>query len=162
MIEDEEFEPPPPVVATTSTPSKWEDEDKEEQEAPEAWDKEDEEEEEQSSKPKEPKKIKPKKPAKKSAANKIKPPPEEEGLVDPIIEKIRAQQRVEEADFQNTKEMFSGLDSVSVVNTSDPKDEKDFEVLAESLAKKLSIYEVLDSLVIDLMFEREATITKDS
>jgi len=61
--------------------------------------------------------------------------------LDSFADKTKKQNAVEDADFQNTQEMFSGLDSVSIVNTADPKDEKDFEVLAETLSKKLVVYE---------------------
>jgi len=57
---------------------------------------------------------------------------------DPEGEKKYKQLMVEAADFENTREMFSGLD---VIDTKHPKDEKDFEALATLLAQKLAIFD---------------------
>jgi hypothetical protein len=137
--EDEEFEPPKPIVASTQA-SKWDDEDKEE-EAPAAWDDEPPKKDESKGGKKEVAKAK--KPSgkkgqtgKSSGASKVVEEDE-----DPMVKKRKDQLRVEESDFQNTQDVFSGLDSVSVISTSDPKDEKDFEALADVLGKKLTVYE---------------------
>jgi len=62
-------------------------------------------------------------------------------LEDPAAEKQRKQKLVEEADFRNTQEMFSGLAVENIINTANPKDEKDFVELANSIAAKYSTFD---------------------
>ena len=52
------------------------------------------------------------------------------------------QKRVEESDFQNTTSLFSGLSTDNKVNLDQPKDERDFQVLATTLAEKVRAFEV--------------------
>jgi len=137
--DDEEFEPPPPVTenavaVSSTTPNKWQDEDQESEEVPEVWDEEPPKIEDKVKKNNDTKKVK----------NKVTKPAvseQTEVQTDPVAEKLKQQLKVEDADFENTQEIFSGLDSVSVINIADPKDEKDFEALSDRLARQLIIYE---------------------
>jgi len=145
--DDDEFEPVP-VVTSISVQNKWVDEDGADEGIPEAWD-------EEPPKPssstdgvkgskttkKEAKKKNPAKSEKEEALKSKLATEQAAAELDPVAEKLKRQLKVEEADFQNTQEIFSGLDSVSVISTADPKDEKDFEALADKLARKLIIYE---------------------
>jgi len=126
--EDEDFEPP---SLDSAASKRWEDEDKTEQtkssEVIPASTK-------ASSNPPKAKEIENKK---KSTPLKATTP------LDPEAERLRQKELIEEADFQNTQAMFSGLDlgKELVIDVNNPKDEKDFEVLAEVLGQKLCSFE---------------------
>jgi len=128
--EDDDFEPP-----SVSASKRWEGEDKEENES---W-------ENLTTKSVEPEKksteiVKPKD-KKKAALHKAEVITSQP--LDPLDEKKRQQQLVEASDFQNTQAMFSGLDLGKdlMIDVNNPKDEKDFEVLAEVLGQKICSYE---------------------
>jgi len=128
------------VPSITPPTSKWELEDQEE-EVKDSW------EDEISNKPKEnaTSEPKPESTSKKGATKKGKPTAKtstkiEETLEDPLMEKHRKQLMVEQADFENTTSMFSGLSSELKIDTGNPKDARDFDALADMLAKKLNLF----------------------
>jgi len=134
--EEDEFVVPPVVQSA----SKWELEDKEE-EVKESW------EDESSEKPKNSvqKESKPESTTNKGNAKKGKTTTKpskniEETLDDPLMEKQRKQLMVEEADFENTASMFSGLSNELKIDIVNPKDARDFDALADSFSKKLNLY----------------------
>jgi len=63
--------------------------------------------------------------------------PEED---DPETAKAKRNQAILDADFENAKGMFEGLDQSNLINISNPQDEKDFEALASSLSQKLGVF----------------------
>lgn len=137
VSDDDDFEPQLPGVQTTN-PAQWEDEDKEE--PPEQL--EDKKTTTTPQQPQEQQKKAPKAKTKSAVAKKKEKEQQNNSQtpLDPETEKKRQQQLVQDSDFENTKGMFSGLDSV--IDTSNPKDEKDFEVLAEQVAQKVTLFEV--------------------
>jgi len=117
-------------------PTRWEGEDKEE-EVQESW------EEEKAQTPSKPVNNKLTSKTKKVDNKKTKPSKNEPpSNLDPVAQKIKQQKLVEEADYENTKEMFAGLDEA--VNTTTPKDDKDFEALAKILVDKFSYLEKIN------------------
>jgi len=127
--EDEEVEAPLAQVSL-SDPSRWADEDREEGNTKESWEQEDQQ---------QPPHPQPQQQHQKRSFRKpgqVVPP--QGPPQDPDGEKKYKQLMVEAADFENTREMFSGLD---VIDTKHPKDEKDFEALATLLAQKLAIFD---------------------
>jgi len=131
--EDEDFEPP---SLDSAALKRWEDEDKTDQtKSSEVITAKDEiASTKASSNPPKTKEIENKK---KSTPARVSTP------LDPEAEKQRQKELVEEADFQNTQAMFSGLDlgKELVIDVNNPKDEKDFEVLADILGQKLCSFE---------------------
>lgn len=82
---------------------------------------------------------------KKEEAPAPEPQPVQEEPVDPLEEKLRKQKLVEESDYQNTRDIFTGIDSQRAekggaldLDTINPNSEADFEQLAAALAKKLT------------------------
>jgi len=129
--EDEDFEPP----AVEGSASRWADEDKEDAPVKSSWD---EEEPKQKGEPKQSSTYKPA--AKKSAKAAQKTEPQQPAApLDPATEKKLKQKFVEDSDFQNTQDIFAGIDER--INVNQPKDEKDFEALADSLSQKLTVFE---------------------
>lgn len=135
--DDDDFVPPPAIVAPTGN---WDDEDVDVK--PKAsWDEGD------TPKPAKTvqapqKKTEKKPPEKKTAATKPEEP------LDPIAEKARKQKLVEEADYQNAEDLFSGIgekrsekDESIDINTFQPSSEAEFERYANAIAKKLATHE---------------------
>jgi len=117
--DSDDFEPPSVFQASVPDTSRWVDDDKEvKDEKPQTKDD----------------KLK-KEPTKKVSKKDEKAPP-------PIVPKeplTKAEQQklVEAADLENVTEMFGGVGSKDIlVDIVNPKDEKDFEFFAESLANK--------------------------
>jgi len=124
----------------------WEDEDWESKdiattkEAPKAWDDEDaEEEEEEDNVPK----SAPINPDKKKPIGKIAEEKEKaKGAPVSSNEKLSAKQKeqmAKDSDYQNATGLFSGLENAIDVNN--PKDKRDFEVLAATVAEKLAVHQ---------------------
>jgi len=143
--DEDDFEPPSviPVALgvnskTTSTTKRFEDEDKEETK--------NESEENLESKEPAPASTSTKKKLKDKVKEKETPKPESTSSdiqLDPETEKLRQQQIISETELQNTQAMFTGLELNKdlVIDLKNPKDEKDFEVLAELIATKVAIFE---------------------
>lgn len=140
--DEDDFEPPsviPVVVGVTSKTTatkRFEEEDKEE--TKESWENLDVKENAPSTSTKKKlKEIVKAKEAPKPASTSSDTP------LDAETEKLRQQQIIEEAELQNTQAMFTGLDLNKdlVIDLKNPKDEKDFEVLAELIATKVAIFE---------------------
>lgn len=101
------------------------------------WDDEDKEEEPQEEKKKHEVGSKPKEHEK---SNKTA---DDDGVVsDPLVEKLRQQRSVEEADYQNTSELF-GIKSRGGVSLNDfiPKSEDDILEYAEMISRKIRPFE---------------------
>jgi len=130
--EDEEVEAPLAQVSLAD-PSRWADEDREEGNTKESWEQEDQQQPPQPQAQPQPQHQQQKRSFRKPGVVPPQGPPQ-----DPEGEKKYKQLMVEAADFENTREMFSGLD---VIDTKHPKDEKDFEALATLLAQKLAIFD---------------------
>jgi len=126
--EDEEFEIPPVEQGS----SKWEAEDKADP-IRESW------EDDFSERPKPQTKAPPKAVPKKGKNNINNSKKIEETLEDPLAERQRKQNQVEESDFENTTSMFAGLSSDLKVDTGNPKDARDFDALADQLGKRLTL-----------------------
>lgn len=58
-----------------------------------------------------------------------------------VLTERQKRQIVEASDLENAKGLFAGLDNEYKIDIINPKDEKDFEVLATTLADKLGNYE---------------------
>eukprot|EP01116_Phalansterium_solitarium_P017987 TRINITY_DN4592_c0_g1_i1.p1 TRINITY_DN4592_c0_g1~~TRINITY_DN4592_c0_g1_i1.p1 ORF type:complete len:263 (-),score=126.22 TRINITY_DN4592_c0_g1_i1:230-934(-) len=135
--DDDDFEPELPVAAAPSISNRWADEDAVLLKA---------QQQQQALATDEPKEPKPPKPAaaKKAWAAKEKPGAEAAAPaveVDEATAKRERERAVLAADMQSAKDMFDGVDAEHLVDTANPKDEHDFEALADLLAAKLVVHE---------------------
>jgi len=138
--DDEDFEGPPAVSPVAA--GNWDDEDADAK--PKAsWDEEEETPQTKKAPPK-PAEKKVTKPASKQPPAIVKEVP-----LDPLAEKLRKQKLVEESDYQNVQDIFSGIgdkksekeeDKIDI-NTFQPSSEIEFERLASAVAKKLTSLE---------------------
>lgn len=136
--DDEDFEPALPVPAPSLT-NKWADEEEiVSGGTKESW--EDDEPAKPAAEPaKAPKEKKEKKAGKKdSDKDKDKAQPD---ALDPEVAKRLREKAVLAADMEAAKDMFAGVDAAHLIDTLQPKDEKDFEALAELLAAKVTVHE---------------------
>ncbi|XP_024374457.1 uncharacterized protein [Physcomitrium patens] len=124
----EDFTPLPPVLAkeATQVKSQWDDEDAEEEPVEEK-----------------PKVVAVPKPKAEKKKEKPKKATSDEGVLsDPLAEKLRQQRLVEEADYQNTSELFGGKTRGGrSLEDFIPKSEDDFLEYAELLAQKIRPFE---------------------
>jgi hypothetical protein len=74
-----------------------------------------------------------------------------------VLSERQKRQIVEDSDLENAKGMFAGLDAEYKIDIANPKDEKDFEVLATTLADKLANYEVFTFNSIQLIVCRKTS-----
>lgn len=127
-----------------ATKTNWDDEDVE---VKPSWD------EEAPVKPTPTQKVPPKpttKAAKSAADKKAKEAHKPDAPLDPLEEKLRKQKLVEEADYQNARDIFSGVGDRRADNEEEsldfnsfqPSSEAEFERLASALVKKFSTLEV--------------------
>jgi len=137
--DDDDFEAPPPVTPALGN---WDDEDAPKPHA--SWD-EDDTPQAKKAPPPDKKNIKPPASKKPAAAPAVAI---KEEILDPLEEKLRKQKLVEESDYQNTKDIFSGIgdkrnekDEEVDINTFHPSSEAEFERLAAAVAKKLTTLE---------------------
>lgn len=134
-IEDDDYDPVAELKKQNEVKSQWDDEEEEEEETKPSV---------QESQPRNPNK---KKPIGKQAEEKEK---KTSAPVQPqeLTEKQR-QQLVEASDFKNTLGLFSGIESV--IDLSNPKDERDFDVLGSTVGEKLQAYQVKMSVACSLL-----------
>jgi len=131
MSWDSEDFTPSPFQGTETNNARWDDEDKS---VKESW----EEEETKPTQPQQPVtgEHKPKS-TKKNATTHASTNNGNQPVSQEPIDKLEQRRLVEASDFQNTTEMFSGLAKDLVVDIQNPKDEKDFETLADTLSQKV-------------------------
>jgi hypothetical protein len=133
--DDDDFQAPPVEPPKVANPAQWADEDKEE-EVKESWEDEMTTTRPATAAPE--KKPVVKKAAKKAPAKSAAQQPQ--APVDPVLDKLRKEALVKEADYENAKDLFSGLDEA--INTANPKTEHDFEALANLFISKFTFVEV--------------------
>eukprot|EP00026_Physarum_polycephalum_P015368 Phypoly_transcript_16032.p1 GENE.Phypoly_transcript_16032~~Phypoly_transcript_16032.p1 ORF type:complete len:236 (+),score=67.63 Phypoly_transcript_16032:60-767(+) len=145
--EDEDFTPAKPGTKPVS--DSWEDEDSNTSSGIQikgSW----EDEDVTTPEPAKPKAAEPKKPAAKPAPKKAVAKPTYVSSGDPLVDKMREQRLVEEADYQNVEDMFglskpeekSGeTDHEPDLLDQKPKTEAEFEHFAAQIAEKLSAHE---------------------
>jgi len=122
----------------------WEDEDWENKEigvkvASDKWADEDQDDDEPTN---EAPKSAPRNPDKKKAIGKKAEEKEKQAKPSGVVGELSAQQREQmekDSDYQNATGLFSGLENAIDVNN--PKDKRDFEVLASTLAEKLQVHQ---------------------
>ncbi|KAI7726933.1 hypothetical protein M8C21_013996 [Ambrosia artemisiifolia] len=138
LINKLEDEPAPPVLKTEPK-SIWEDEDVDENDIKDSWEDEDEPPPPVIAPPspvKDPKKSKPVQ--EKGKAVEVA----KEAPLDPVVEKLRQQRLVEEADYKNTTELFaSEKGDDKTIDNFIPKSENDFLEYAELISNKLRPFE---------------------
>ncbi|CAH8257130.1 unnamed protein product [Arabidopsis lyrata] len=140
-MDDWEDEQIAPLPAKVELKSNWDDEDVDVNEIKESWEDDDEEPAQppvvKPAPEKAPKKAAPKTVEKKGKAIEV---PKEEPL-DPIVEKLRQQRLVEEADYRSTAELFGVKDEEKNLDMFIPKSESDFLEYAEMISHRIKPYE---------------------